>query len=888
METIAIFRSCLRKEYRDQVIKMLRAVPEEYTRTSYRFQWVTPQVQEILHSNVPIRIISILVDAELRHGLPCRTLTLTEQPIIDSQLGVYRFALKLGPYVEVPLNFETELASWQGSGDEKPPHAFVTRYDEDWMPLNEIGYGQSLATWKTSISFLTKHWTTFENTVFFRPHGETYAGLPNGPLQSAMQSQESEFKFDSFNPHLSDEVLAKRRLHISVGQVTADISTPPIIPRDGYFDLNLLFLSPGQAAVQVEVRPDEQFSAYVPLTVNVLPNSKVDPSGPRVLGPEWSNFLEILRSDLVGNYKIYGQILDELGKVFPGDPELRLQIGKLHLDELRYGAARDEFQKVINVRKDSRAVWWSLIASLRLGDIKDSQILMDRLDLSRSDLFDDFVETMKELSNQTVQEFSDIPGIALSEEKATRLLLATLDSPRDEETVRVVVKNIGDLNPLLGMQTARRLLSTNFDWHGLRQDIVRLALVTGNFHFIEDDADILLNFTQGPINEYLANVNLMKSLVHPQRLPGILLSNAIRIAAHPDAEHRRTAMSLAIIAAEQSASNGNFLDAQQAMQFIQVHIQEDVQNQLAFTPQIVAISDRIERALRSNTALASIDERYQSELSHDLKDFYTGKSLLIFGGREANEHHQNWKTELGLAELRWLTWNGVEKPEVGKIREFSDSSTSVLIIWQDDGLITESIRSWLLSSKTPHLRVTSNKSSVFDALKSMIPNADGAPIYIPQSCSDAFTWAVRNCNFLEFSSTAADEIEELDGLVNASQVAMRIKNDLVAINKFAKGKSEGTISLSFYDCAPLLGLSPRNVTANESQTTNNNPRYRQERIFPVLPEADSSGYMYMPAHTKIPGTFPKAARIHFTMDTITKIGKAYIGYVGPHLETQQS
>jgi hypothetical protein len=262
--------------------------------------------------------------------------------------------------------------------------------------------------------------------------------------------------------------------------------------------------------------------------------------------------------------------------------------------------------------------------------------------------------------------------------------------------------------------------------------------------------------------------------------------------------------------------------------------------------------------------------------------------LLIYGGKTANEHHQNWKAELGLSELRWITWNGLEKPDVNKIRELTDSSTSVLIIWQDDALITESIRSWLLSSKTPHLRVTSSKASVFDALKSMIPNAAGTPIYIPQSCSDAFTWAVRNCEFLEFSPAAADQIEELNSLVNASQGALRIKNDLEAINQFAKGKHEGTVKLSFYHCAPLYGLSEKNISANESESTDNNPRYRKERTFAVRPDADPSGYMYMPAHTKIPGAFPKAARIHFTMDTISRIGKAYIGYVGPHLENQQT
>lgn len=48
MQTVALFRSCLREEDRDQIIKMLRAVPDEYARTAYRMQWIDSDVMTLV------------------------------------------------------------------------------------------------------------------------------------------------------------------------------------------------------------------------------------------------------------------------------------------------------------------------------------------------------------------------------------------------------------------------------------------------------------------------------------------------------------------------------------------------------------------------------------------------------------------------------------------------------------------------------------------------------------------------------------------------------------------------------------------------------------------------------------------------------------------------
>jgi hypothetical protein len=130
-----------------------------------------------------------------------------------------------------------------------------------------------------------------------------------------------------------------------------------------------------------------------------------------------------------------------------------------------------------------------------------------------------------------------------------------------------------------------------------------------------------------------------------------------------------------------------------------------------------------------------------------------------------------------------------------------------------------------------------------------------------------------------------DDIEELDAMQNWSHVALRIKADLELLNRFAEEQKAGKVAISFYNWAQLHGYSSNLLALRESESTDNRKWLRMERTFRVPVEADPTGEIYMPAHTKLPGKYPIKPRIHFSLDTLATAGKIYIGYVGPHRTT---
>ena len=76
------------------------------------------------------------------------------------------------------------------------------------------------------------------------------------------------------------------------------------------------------------------------------------------------------------------------------------------------------------------------------------------------------------------------------------------------------------------------------------------------------------------------------------------------------------------------------------------------------------------------------------------------------------------------------------------------------------------------------------------------------------------------------------------------------------------------------------------IALSESETTNNNDRFRALRELPIDPDVAGTERVYMPAHIKIvAGGYP-APRIHFYDDTGGVTGKIHIGYFGQHLDNK--
>lgn len=893
MTLVALFRSCLRKEYRDQVIKMLRAVPGEYTRTAYRFQWIDDSLKNLLDGGEPFEAVAFLVDQASEQAFPCRKLTLVEPPIRDERIGVYRFVFEIGQYVDVPQSFDSQLSHWGTANASLPPAKFVTPYADNWNEFAELSYSDSSQMWKRSIDFLTHSWNTFDNTVFFRPHSDQYVGKPHGPICKVRQSENAIFSFSSYNPHLNDSDLSGRRLHASVGTVIGDIQQLPPLSRDGHFDLVMKFLEAGTGTLQVEVRPDEQFSSYVPLTVSVSPDSLLDPSGPRVLGPEWQRFLSDVVRKSEQDRSGSSELLDQLAEVFAGDPELMVQRGRLHLNAGEYAAALDEFAKALALHSDSRAVWWSLIAEIRLNHREAVENLLNRVNHSsiesNATLFEDLVQEMHTVPDRTIDWLAELPGLVMSEDKALRILLAMVTDKRDEFSTTAIFFSISNISPQIALQQARASLNLHPDWYSLRREVAKLAFSSGSDELAEDEAEILVHYVGQDAKEYFELVMSLRPLIHAQRFPALLRANAIKLAGSDDDDDTVSiSRQMAYLAADYATNNGDLIEAQLALQFLEMQISDSEYARHEYREPIKQVVDKITKVLDGNPVLVSLDDSYLSELVIDLKAHYSGQELFIFGGEFSESRMQSIKNDLGLSDITWLGWSEGIAPNPNKLRELVSEKALLLVVSADDGLIPEVIRRWLTTTKVTIANCMNSRRSVLYALKTVADNSRDAGPFIPLSCQAALDWVRDNCPHLQFIQGFDIDIDILEHLQNRARVAMRIKTDLETLNCYAEESLGGRANSGLHTWARFSGYPMNHLSLMESETTDNNPQFRSARTFQVPKEIDTSGFVYMPAHMKLPGTFPSRPSMHFSVDYLKTFGKVLIGYIGPHLENSQS
>jgi hypothetical protein len=114
-----------------------------------------------------------------------------------------------------------------------------------------------------------------------------------------------------------------------------------------------------------------------------------------------------------------------------------------------------------------------------------------------------------------------------------------------------------------------------------------------------------------------------------------------------------------------------------------------------------------------------------------------------------------------------------------------------------------------------------------------------------------------------------------------------------ALHDYADAKSSGAFAGDFLAyCADgqlaSVAIPAAWVAMKESESTDNNPRYRGARTFPVPEEVDTDELVYMCSHIKIETGGRPAPRIHFYDDTGGRTGLVYVGYFGEHLPNDQT
>lgn len=136
-------------------------------------------------------------------------------------------------------------------------------------------------------------------------------------------------------------------------------------------------------------------------------------------------------------------------------------------------------------------------------------------------------------------------------------------------------------------------------------------------------------------------------------------------------------------------------------------------------------------------------------------------------------------------------------------------------------------------------------------------------------------------------------VAALDEYPQASAWAKKAWRSLLSLDAYAEAKARGWNGDFQTWCiepeTPSSSSVPSNwVALAESSSVDNNPKYRNARIFPVPTTVDEEGQVYMPAHIKIVEGGRPAPRVHFYDDTSGVTKKIHIGHIGPHLPNGQT
>jgi hypothetical protein len=424
------------------------------------------------------------------------------------------------------------------------------------------------------------------------------------------------------------------------------------------------------------------------------------------------------------------------------------------------------------------------------------------------------------------------------------------------------------------------ILSDHPDWRVARVVRARLARAADALMVGESDAGILIEYVGQGVTEYLDLLDELKPLVHPGSLPSILYSNALKLHESGDREGTVASIELAIEAAERAVDIGDVAETMRCLGFVELRLSENETDNNRFRKLVDHCASRVTRLLDASKAVTDLVNANSDAYAAEFKPDYEGKTVVIFGGMVDDERDARLRHTLGLSSLVSITWNGLEAPNPNKLLEHSVEESVLVVISVDDVLIPGEVRLKLRQRRVSFCRSIDNLASILQSLKSLVRAPMGVDDFVPGTCAEALEWARMRCPKLEFCPTAGKRIDELDENVHAEKVRKRIVSDLDLLNRYAIDARAGNARSGMKNWLALHGFNTQYYAPNESQTTSNNPRAREERTFRC-----SKGRLFMPEHLKLPGEYPTEARMHFSSHFAAQDGIVIIGYVGPHLYT---
>ncbi len=167
-------------------------------------------------------------------------------------------------------------------------------------------------------------------------------------------------------------------------------------------------------------------------------------------------------------------------------------------------------------------------------------------------------------------------------------------------------------------------------------------------------------------------------------------------------------------------------------------------------------------------------------------------------------------------------------------------------------------------------------------------DATAMPDEVQDSSEAVIAAQIYLSKWLALPPSAVRELEDVDTTPEAYNWGNKLWRGLRALAAYAEDRSHGWDRGGFWEwCAsgPLLGwpATPKKLSMTESETVQNNDRYRRTRVFQIDPAVSPSGELLMLAHLKISeGGGNLAPRVYFHDDTGGTTKRIHVGLVGPH------
>ena len=161
-------------------------------------------------------------------------------------------------------------------------------------------------------------------------------------------------------------------------------------------------------------------------------------------------------------------------------------------------------------------------------------------------------------------------------------------------------------------------------------------------------------------------------------------------------------------------------------------------------------------------------------------------------------------------------------------------------------------------------------------------------VFAPDLCEEVVEYAEAHLDRIVLGERVREGAEQLD-LHSEASWARKAYRALDALHEYATAKAQGAAGnfFSYCESGESLSVVPTSwLSIQESETTDQNPRFRALRTFAVDEMVDRSGSVYMPSHIKLEKGGNPAPRIHFYDDSAGATGKIHVGWLGPHLDNK--